>query len=255
MTRNILFDLIKNSAKSAKYTHCKAIVDATNRKGQAYYRFELKNCSPISFYYNQQHFFLIDHHLSVYATKNSYNPFLSDYHYTVYFKTEEKKCHQLHVYFTYNEQLATDPVFAVKHDKGYCRLNSKELDSWFIDLSKRYTQPIVSELKSQLTDEVLFLKQFYIQLQMKAFHLAKNHVKNHALYFSILVNIESTLKKLMLLTDHNDDLPLQLISSSPLIAPEKISVTNLLATANKIRFFQSPQLSTFSNYEQATLSI
>src|SRR5436190_22646762 len=118
MARNVLFNFIELylTDPQSPLPNCQQLERNFTKEGREYYRFGLPHKHPVVFQDEPYRYTLLNHHVSVYQTECKANPFLSQYHYTAYFKDQDEAQYQLHVYFNDKNEMTTEPVFSIWHE-------------------------------------------------------------------------------------------------------------------------------------------
>jgi hypothetical protein len=206
MAQNVLFNFIKLYIITTKTTSISHYpTEDTNKEGTHYYRYNLQKNKQILLSDDGHSYRLKKHHLSVYETEIDKNPTLSQYHYTAYFSDENGEDYQLHVHFNERDLLTNAPVFSKGNDKtsGFALIPNEELNEAFINLATSSIEPIISELRKQVTEQIQKLEASYRSLEENACNLADKIEDNHKQYELALDKIIKTLDQLIPLTKHN----------------------------------------------------
>ncbi len=240
----------------------------TDKSNNNYFLYELNvNNSNAVIYETEQSYQLISHHLSFHELFDDNNPYLSQYHYTAYFRDEANKTYELHVYFDQNDKLKCNPIFTlIENDKnnspesksmqsllafainesvGLIRLLRELLREHNASLEKTYNQ-YESKL-SLLSINLAFNKNEYLDLLFKTIEVLKRLVYfNNKPYFESLIKLfQRTIDEIQLLNivDINPELsevhPLSELRLNPSekikIRKEKISLQEFVSTAGLAR--------------------
>lgn len=219
MARNTLFNFIKHhviASKTISLPNCTGLIKDTNKNGCTYYRFDLQINKRISFSDIQHRYMLEDHHISVYEIEKNDDPSLSQYHYTAHFRDEENTRYQLHVYLNDKDVLTKEPIFSIQNEKsdGFTPIRSKQLKDGFVELARSNIEPIMGELRNQLTNKVQGLEDSYNALEKHACTLSTNLDTNRIKYLNTLGKIQKTLGNLIPLVRHDHYDKIQLFVTS-----------------------------------------
>lgn len=202
MSKNRLFNFIQyqinKSPESPIYLDFKL---AKNLSKKRYYRLDLPRKTDRESIIGYE---LITHHLSIFETEARTNPFLSQYHYTAFFKNQEGNHFKLHVYFDSHDEIAMKPVFLIEETlKRYKPFPSDELNHYFIDLAKENIVPLLKIFRLAQTEVIERLENRYYELEKEAEALFETEGFHSDIYFLKLDEICTALSQLIPLTDNN----------------------------------------------------
>ncbi|MFW2571706.1 hypothetical protein [Legionella sp. 29fVS95] len=205
MAKNVLFNFVDFylAASEAPLPNCQSVKLDSTKEERLYYRFELEHTHPVVL--QDGEYLLLDHHVSVYQTENQANPFLSQYHYTAYFKGRDGTRYQLHVYYNDQNDMTVKPVFSIQNetDGSFTPLESEQLQEDFINLARAYAKPLIKNIRKQLTDTVKALETQYSEWDREASLLATSIAHNHENYLATLREGAEIAKRLARLVKHD----------------------------------------------------
>ncbi|HHF7344184.1 TPA: hypothetical protein ACPSKB_000585 [Legionella feeleii] len=205
MAKNVLFNFVDLylAASEASLPNCQSVKLDSTKEGRLYYRFELEHTHPVVL--QDDEYILLDHHVSVYETENQANPFLSQYHYTAYFKGPDGTRYQLHVYYNDQNEMTVKPVFSIQNetDNSFIPLESEQLNEDFVNLARVYAKPLIKNIRKQLTDTVKALATQYSEWDREASLLSTSIAHNHENYLATLRECAEIAKRLALLVRHD----------------------------------------------------
>ena len=242
MAHNTLFNFIKLYIvpQTISFPNCEPAVADENKKGVPYFRFELKIANSISFTDGEHTHRLVSHHISVYESEKTYDPSLSQYHYTAYFEDEEGFRYQLHVYFDDADRLTQEPIFAreSKNEKTEV-INCNRLNEGFVELARTNIEPVIGEIRTRLNNKIQALESSYRDLEKQASELSTNLATNYPDYLKKLGRIQSTLTNLIPLVKHDHYIKVlmlinQLKKSVEKFSPKPTTKTLVKATTQPI---------------------
>jgi hypothetical protein len=205
MGKNVLFNFIDRyiAGSHAPIPSCQSLERDTNKLGCEYYRFELHHDHPVVLQDEHYVYTLTNHHVSVYSTESLANPFLSQYHYTAYFKDQNGTDYQLHVYINDKNEMTTEPVFSIWQIDEFTTIENDQLHEDFINLACTYAKPVVKNLREHLNATVKELEAKYKKIEASATQLSISIDDNYDQYTACLKELVTLTKQLMPLLRNN----------------------------------------------------
>ncbi len=169
----------------------------SDKSNKNYFLYELNiNNSNTVIYETEQSYQLISHHLSFYELYDDNNSYLSQYHYTAYFRDEENKTYELHVYFDQNDKLKCNPIFTlIENDKNILP-ESKSMQS-LLAFAINESVGIIRPLRELLREHNASLEKSYNQYESKLSLLSANLAFNKNKYLDLLFKTIDVLKQLV----------------------------------------------------------
>ena len=208
MAKNTLFNFIRYylaHSPTFSFPNCTKLTLDTNQEGRHYYRFDLQIPREVFFSDKAHAYELTNHHISVYETENNNDCSLSSSHFTFYLCDEKKAEYRVHVYFDAQGALTQAPIFSVykEETERYYPIPSEELNEEFIEFARTYADPIIGELRNQLSKKIKSLEESYRTLEKRASDLSKQLDDNLGEYVLALDKIQKTLSLLCPLVRHD----------------------------------------------------
>lgn len=207
MAKNVLFNFIDRylAESQASLPNCQSVELDSTIEGRTYYRLELEHTHPVVLQDEYNEYTLLNHHVSVYQTENQENPFLSQYHYTAYFKGKDGTSYQLHVYYNDKNEMTIKPVLSIRNETndGFIPLESGQLDEDFINLARAYAKPLIKNIRKQLIETVKELEARYKKLDREASLLSVSIDRNYDDYLAKLMESAEIAKRLAPLVKHD----------------------------------------------------
>lgn len=205
MGKNVLFNFIDLyiTESHTAIPSCQSLKKDTNKLGCEYYRFELNHNRRVELQDEHYIYTLKNHHVSVYSTESLANPFLSQYHYTAYFKDQNGTDYQLHVYLNDKNEMTTEPVFSIWQNDDFKPIANEQLHEHFINLACTYAKPIVKNLREQLSATVKKLEAEYKIIEANATQLSTSINDNYEQYTACLRELVAITKQITPLLRNN----------------------------------------------------
>ncbi|KGP63534.1 hypothetical protein EP47_12190 [Legionella norrlandica] len=146
MSRNALFNLVKDKINKAKISGAIDFSELTHSKGTKYYKFEL----PLDKEITIGEYTLSHHHVSIFEKPYGWIDSISQYHYTAYFKNQLGTEYRLHVYFDSEDNFVNRPLFSrVTSENEYIPVDCEENEEVFKLLADRSTRDLVKYLRGE----------------------------------------------------------------------------------------------------------
>jgi hypothetical protein len=138
---------------------------------------------------------LIGHHLSFYEIEDDKQPFLSQYHYTAYFRDKNNEEYQLHVYINGSDKLVMRPILT-KIGHGKVEL-SEEFSANLKEMAIKHSAPIMAQLRQQFNNKIKTLADEYKNLEAQLSALSVALSANKKKYLALLDVVCTQLETLI----------------------------------------------------------
>lgn len=201
MAKNTLYNFIDLYINGKKgLANVIALKPMETRDKKKYFLLQLKLSKAIYFKSNKQVLELVEHHISIYKTEHSYDPALSQYHYTAKLEGPNKTFYTLHVYFNENGQITKAPVLSlIENEKPSPVQITEKKACQFVAQAEAAIRPTIMQLNAAKIECIDQLKRQFEEEDEKATALStdlKSNAVQHKLVIQKMINLARQLNPL-----------------------------------------------------------
>lgn len=203
MKHNALFNFIKSFPSPHSHYN---LVHASNREGRDYFRFDFlpDSSAAIEFKYEADSLSLESHHISVYAQEHNYNPHLSQYHYTAYFRNQDRLRYQMHIYFNHQDDMVGEIDFIQWNESGgSTKLYLEDQAKDFTAKASMLTKDVIGFYRKSLDAKIqdLNLKRYTLKMELE--ELIPDEATQYAAFIAKLADICEVITEIIPLIKYN----------------------------------------------------